>query len=206
MPVSNTTGVITTRYTSDTNIGNFTGNVTFGQFVNVSALVFDGPASALAGPSGMQTYTPSASSLMSTAYRVYPDLTQSPPIPPIIVQFNSPVKTIRVFPNIDHLGSAYDGYQYTISGCPDATGMNCTLLFDATSVNGTGEPFTLGSFTGTAPNSVNNVVTPGSGPGGVVGYVADFSFTQAYQYFAFGPSTEAASNLEQELSAVASIP
>ena len=63
----------------------------------------------------------------------------------------------------------------------------------------------MGSFTGTAAGcAVNNVLTPGAGPGGTVGYEADFSFGQAYKYFAFGASTEAinAGNSDQELSGV----
>src|SRR5207247_1418470 len=60
---------------------------------------------------------------------------------------------------------------------------------------------------GTAPTVVNNVLTPGVGPGGTVGYEADFSFAQAYQFYAFGASTVAfaSGNADQELSAVAAM-
>ena len=120
--------------------------------------------------------------------------------------FPSAVSTIVVFPNIDHLGSAFDGYQYAIAGSND--GMNWTMLFDATSVNGSGEPFTLGTSTGTRPLFVNNVVTPGAGPGGTVGYEAFFDFGTAYKFYAFGASTVAFAqgNTDQELSAVATGP
>src|SRR5437762_12173333 len=80
-----------------------------------------------------------------------------------------------------------------------------TKLFDPTSVNaceiscvacGNGEPFTLGSFTGTAPSTVNNVLTPGAGANGTVGYIAQFTLVDPetghptpYQYYAFGAST-----------------
>ncbi len=113
---------------------------------------------------------------------------------------------IVVFPNIDHFGSPYDGYQYQIYGSNNygSEFPTWTPLFDATSVNGAGEPFTLGTFTGTAPSSVNNVLTPGAGPGGTVGYIAQFQFGTAYKYYAFGASTVAfaQTNPDQELSAV----
>ena len=74
-------------------------------------------------------------------------------------------------------------------------------------MTGSGEPFTLGTFTGTAPTTVNNVLTPGAGPGGTVGYEALFDFGTAYKYYAFGASTEAinAGNADQEFSAVGSV-
>ena len=76
--------------------------------------------------------------------------------------FSKAVSGLRVFPSIDHFGSAYDGYQYSIEGGNDGT--TWTPLFDAQTVTGSGEPFTLGTFTRTAPFRVNNVLTPG-GPG-----------------------------------------
>jgi hypothetical protein len=123
----------------------------------------------------------------------------------ILATFSSPVASIRVFPNIDHFGAGFDGYQYTIEGSNNGT--TWTPLFDALTVNGAGEPFTLGNFTGTAPVSVNNVLTPGAGPGGTVGYEADFTFGTAYTLYAFGASTEAisAGNPDQELSAVGAL-
>jgi hypothetical protein len=121
----------------------------------------------------------------------------------ILATFANPISTIAVFPNIDHLGAQYDGYQYTIQGSNNLT--TWTPLFDATSVVGGSEPFTLGTFTGTAPTLVNNVLTPGAGPNGTVGYIADFSFANAYKYYAFGASTVAfqQGNSDQEFSAVA---
>ncbi len=124
---------------------------------------------------------------------------------PIVVSFSSAVSNIRVFANMDHLGSSYDGYQYTISGSND--GNNYTQLFDAKTVNGSGEPFTLGDFTGTAPTKVNNIST-GAFKNGQTGYIADFSFSTAYKYYEFGSSTVAiaSGNADQELSAVAAVP
>ena len=208
---------VNTLYTSDTNLADFTaGILAFAQFDAGSGLVFDGPEPGL-------PYTPTASSLngsptSKTAYRVYPDETN----PPIVVEFPTAVSKIRVFPNIDHPGDAYDGYQYAIYGCTDAAGTNCTLqpLYDPTAVIGSGEgnccaPFTLVSFTGTAPFQVNNVLTDGVnsgiGPGGVLGYEADFQFSTAYQYYKFTASTVAkgnypSPNLDEELSGVGAIP
>jgi hypothetical protein len=123
----------------------------------------------------------------------------------ILATFSKPTSAIRVFPNIDHYGSQYDGYQYTIEGSND--GSTWTPLFDALSVVGGSEPFTLGGFTGTAPVRVNNVLSPGAGPNGWVGYIADFKFGGAYKYYAFGASTVAFAqgNSDQELSAVSAM-
>jgi PEP-CTERM motif len=120
----------------------------------------------------------------------------------ILATFGQAQSSIIVFPNIDHYGSQYDGFQYTIYGSNDGT--TWTELFDATSVVGGAEPFTLGSFTGTAPTWVNNVGTPGNGPAGQVGYIAEFDFRHAFSEFAFGASTVAFAqfNSDQELTAV----
>jgi hypothetical protein len=105
----------------------------------------------------------------------------------------SPLKrsSIMVFPSIDHFGTAYDGYQYSIYGSND--GSTWTALFDAMTVTGASEPSTLGTFTGTAPSIVNNVLAGGCTGGNCVGYEAEFDFSAAYQYYAFGASTEASS-------------
>jgi hypothetical protein len=120
----------------------------------------------------------------------------------LLATFSSAESTVRVFPNIDHLGSGYDGYQYQIWGSNNLTSWD--FLFDADTVSGAGEPFTLDTFTGTAPTRVNNVVLGAGGPGGRVGYIADFSFGTAYKYYAFGASTRAIrdGNTDQELSGV----
>jgi hypothetical protein len=121
----------------------------------------------------------------------------------LLASFSDPESAIRVFPNMDHYGSAYDGYQYTIYGSNDLTSWN--FLFDALTVSGSGEPFTLGTYNGTAPTRVNNVgVNPS---GGAVGYIADFHFANAYRYYAFGASTIAVNsgNTDQELSGVTSL-
>lgn len=161
-----------------------------------------------AGDIGPSTYTPTNATLNS-GFRVYSGgaitgLTTSNNW--ILASFAGPTARIRVFPNMDHLGAQYDGYQYTIAGSNNKT--TWTQLFNVQTVAGSGEPFTLGTFTGTAPYRVNNVITPGSGPAGIVGYIADFNFGAAYQYYAFGASNVAFAqfNSDQELSAVGSIP
>jgi PEP-CTERM motif len=187
-----------TVYTSDSNIGDFTSGVTsYATFSNFTQGDVGSP------------FTPTSSEPATQGLRVYSggSLTGLPANNNwILATFSAPVSQILVFPNIDHFGGAFDGYQYTIEGSNN--GQNWTPLFDALTVNGSGEPFTLGTFTGTAPFRVNNVLTPGNGPGGVVGYEANFSFSQAYQYYAFGASTVAVNsgNADQELSAVAAVP
>ena len=185
-------------YTSDPNIGDFTSLVSsYATFSNF----FGGDVGS--------PFTPTSAELASNGYRVYDGgaLTGLPGGNNwILATFSSAVANILVFPNIDHFGDAYDGYQYLIEGSNDGT--TWTPLFDALTVTGSGEPFTLGTFTGTAPVSVNNVLTPGAGPGGTVGYEAQFDFSTAYKYYAFGASTEAVNsgNADQELSAVGSLP
>ena len=180
-----------TIYTNNANVSSFTSNVVFGTFIQDQS-----------GDVGTTPpYTPTATTVAAGLRVIGNDNS-----PRIVVEFATPVSTIVVFPNIDHFGSAYDGYQYTIFGSAD--NVTYTPLFDATTVTGSGEPFTLGSFTGTAPYLVNNVLTPGAGPGGTVGYEAYFSFSQAYKYYEFGASTVAinSGNSDQELSAVAAVP
>ena len=182
-----------TTYTSDGTLSDFTGVSNYATLSNYSS--GDTPA----------PYTPTAASI-ATGLRVYGggSLTGlSTGNNWILATFSAPVASIRVFPNIDHFGLSYDGYQYTIEGSNNGT--TWTPLFDALAVSGSSEPFTLGAFTGTAPTTVNNVLTPGAGPGGTVGYIADFSFAGSYKYYAFGASTEAfnSGNTDQELSGVA---
>jgi PEP-CTERM motif len=187
-----------TVYTSDTNIADFTAGVssyaTLSNFSN--------------GDAGSSPFTPTSTELATNGFRVYTggSITGlSNTNNWILASFSSPVSSILVFPNIDHLGSAYDGYQYSIEGSND--GVNWVPLFDALTVTGSGEPFTLGTFSGTAPSTVNNVVTGACGQG-CVGYEAEFDFGAAYQFYAFGASTEAinAGNADQELSAVGTTP
>jgi hypothetical protein len=186
-------GAQATSYTQDSNLSHFTTNVTFGTFTQQYPW---GGAVDVPVP-----YTPTAASLNGGLRLVGDNLDTA-----IVVQFANPVSNIIVFPNIDHYGSAYDGYQYTVSGSND--GNTYTPLFDALTVNGSGEPFTLGTFTGTAPYRVNNVLTPGVGPGGTVGYEAFFSFSESYKYYEFGSSTMSinSGNEDQELSAVGITP
>jgi hypothetical protein len=81
-------------------------------------------------------------------------------------------------------------------------------VFDALTVTGAGEPFTLGTFMGTAPTTVNNVLTPGAGPNGTVGYEEDFTLSAAFMFYAFGASTVAinSGNADQEFSGIAALP
>jgi hypothetical protein len=127
------------------------------------------------------------------------------------VQFSSPVADIVVFPNIDHVGKYWDGYQYQIWGGvldpvdPNQIDFN-TLLFDPITVNGASvtescspqadQHFTLATWAGTGPSLVNNALTLGNepaiplcpggrGPGGYVGYEAYFSFDMPYEFYGF---------------------
>lgn len=193
-------------YTSDANIADFTALVpSYATFSNYSANQGCTPT----------TFTPTSAELATTGCRVYDGTFTNEGLPAnnwIIASFSTPVSTIVVFPSIDHFGSAYDGYQYQIYGSNDMS--TWTALFNATAVSTGGEPFTLVSFTGTAPTTVNNVLTPQSTglPAGcsgtatpcAVGYIAQFTFSTPYLYYAFGASTVAIAqgNADQELSAV----
>jgi hypothetical protein len=190
-----TTGAQATTYTSDGTLGDF-------YVANYATL-----SNFSAGDTG-SPYTPTNSTI-NAGDRVYGggSITGlSPTNNWILATFSSAQSNIRVFPNIDHFGAQYDGFQYHIEGSNNGT--TWTDLFNATSVIGGSEPFTLGTFTGTAPTNVNNVGTPGAGPGGTVGYIADFNFGTAFKYYAFGASTVAIAqgNADQELSAVGAIP
>lgn len=188
-------------YTADTHIGDFTSRVSsYATFSNFT--VSDGPVTS--------PFTPTSAELASNGFHVVSGGSLSG-LPQnnnwILATFSSPVFTILVFPNIDHRSSSFDGYQYSIYGSND--GLTWTALFDALSViNSAGPAFTLGAFTGTAPTSVNNVVTGGCTPDGdCVGYEAQFTFPKAYRFYAFGASTEAinAGNSGQELSGVGAV-
>lgn len=175
-------------YTSDTNLADFT-TAEYGTFTNRASLFGDLPGS-----------TPTNATI-SAGNRVYGDNLA----PPILVAFLQPTASIRVFANIDHFGQAYDGFQYTILGSND--GKSYAPLFDALTVTGSGEPFTLGTFTGTAPINVNNVLIGSGGGEGRTGYIADFTFSTAYQFYEFGASTVAIrmGNQDQEMSAVGNL-
>jgi hypothetical protein len=206
-----------TVYTSDPNITDFTSQVTtFATFANFSS-------SQCAVEVALQN-PPTASELATYGCRVYGGtFTAGDALPAnnwILATFPTAVSSIIVFPNIDHFGSAYDGYQYQIEGSNDLE--NWTPLFNPTAVTGSGEiganePFTLSEFTGTRPTVVNNVLTPqsiglpsgctGTATPCAVGYIATFNFPAAYQYYVFGASTVAngnnpSPNPDQELSAV----
>jgi len=183
-----------TTYSSDTNLADFaSASSNFATISNASAVDggFNSDYATLA--SALRVYDGGSLSGLSAANNW------------ILATFDTAQSSIRVFPNIDHLGSQYDGYQYTIEGSNDLS--NWTFLFDALTVSGSNEPFTLGTFSGTAPTNVNNVVLGANGPGGPVGYIADFTFGNAYRYYAFGASTVAIAqgNADQELSGVISL-
>jgi len=199
-------------YINDSTLSNFTGPITsYATLSNFS------------GGDVSTPYTPTAATVAS-GLRIYGGNLTGTGLSAsnnwIEATFLTPVSTIIVFPSMDHLGSAYDGYQYSIAGSTD--GVNWTMLFDPQTVNGTAEPFTLGTYTGTEPLIVNNVSTcplastygacsgyigtTGNGPNGSVGYEAFFDFGTAYKYYAFGSSTAAQGNTDQELSAVGTGP
>jgi hypothetical protein len=103
----------------------------------------------------------------------------------LLATFATATDAVRIYPNSDQFGSPTDGYQYTIEGSNNLT--SWTALYDTTGVTGSGEPYTIGSHTGTAPTSVNNVRT--STKNHHVAYIADFTFGTAYKYYALGAST-----------------
>jgi hypothetical protein len=185
-----------TVYTSDNNLADFTGSnyATFSDFT----------AGDVSSP-----FTPTTAGLLAVGNRVYSGTLTGTNLAPsnnyILASFSSAVSRIEIIPNIDHFGSQYDGYQYTIFGSNDGSTWN--FLYDTISVAGVGEPFTIGTSSGTAPYLVNNVLTPSAfNPSGTPGYEAffDFSGTGAFRYYALGASTVAFAqgNSDQEFSAV----
>jgi hypothetical protein len=183
-----------TVYTSDPNLGDFL----HGSYATFSDFCC-GDASS--------PYTPTTPGLLAVGKRVYGGSASGPGLPTgggnnfFLATFKSPTSSVEVIPNMDHLGASYDGYQYSIWGW---NGSSYVSLYDTLTVAGAGEPFTIGSSTGTAPWRVNNVVTPSAiNPGGSPGYEAFFKFGSAYSTYAIGVSSFAiTSNNDQELSAV----
>ena len=191
-----------TIYSQDPTLSDFTNTITeYGTFTS----------GLLNGPSGNQTlsnsstYQPSTSTLLASGYPRVIGYGNSP----INVSFSAATSNIVVFDNIDHLGYAWDVFQYKILGSND--GVNYSALFDPISVNEPNQPntnasFTLNTFTGTAPTLLNNTLTPGQGGyQGNVGYEEYFTFGGSYQYFQFLPSTLTTApggENELELSAV----
>jgi hypothetical protein len=223
-------------YLSDTDVTNFTGPITS------YAMLSNFSGGDVCSPACPATF-PSTSDTVKSGLRVFGggSITGLPTSNNwILATFSNPVSTIVVFPNMDHF-PCWDGYQYAIQGSNDLT--TWTLLFDPVTVpaieTGSDDHYTngcklgtaVGSFSGTAPLFVNNVVIPcssllvngacpdsprlpGSGPSGSVGYEAFFDFGKAYKYYAFGASTVASTiaadnnpaNTDQELSAVGTGP
>ena len=185
-------------YTQDGDLASFTATVQdYATFTNGNM----NPAMSL-------PYTPTTAILSAPDY---PRIIGASAVP-VVAQFDAPVSQILVFNNVDHVGYAWDAYQYKIYGSND--GSSYSLLFDPQSVNepdngsSIATPFTLATWTGTAPTLVNNTLTPGLGSWvGTIGYEAYFDFgSSAYSYFEFLPSSLAVTvnqENELELSAVA---
>jgi hypothetical protein len=182
----------------------YTSNGNIADFLNGSFATFsDFTSGDVSSP-----FTPTKSGVEAVGNRVYGGTATGAGLPTtpgenfILATFSSPTSHIEIIPNIDHPEPAYDGYQYSIYGWDGST---FVPLYDTLTVAGASPPFTIGSFTGTAPSLVNNVETPSaSNPNGAPGYEAFFTFGSAYSVYALGPSTEAFSsgNTDQEFSAV----
>lgn len=201
-------------YSQDTVLSDLTNGIT-----NYATFVYYGSADSGTGVSGNTPYTPTGNELLSQAYRFTGDLgTSAVPDRSVVVQFSSPVAQIVVFPNIDHVGQYWDGYQFQIwGGVPDTSNPNQidfnTLLFDPLTVIGSSVPdtcslssdqhFTLGTWSGTAPTLINNTLTLGNEPAftcagspvlgrgasGYIGYEEYFTFSSAYQFYGFRTSS-----------------
>ena len=187
-----------TVYTTDSNINDF-----ISPGMQIATFTQYGSAQFGYGDVGAPNYTPTVTDIQN-GLRVIGDGNTKM----IIAAFSGPVSSIRVFNNEDHLGAAYDGYQYTVYGSNNLSGP-AVLLYNPTAVSGSGEPFFLAGNAGTTdPTRVNVVQTPGAGPNGVVDYITDFTFSQSYKYYLFGASDVAvlSGNDDQELTAVAAIP
>jgi hypothetical protein len=177
-----------TVYALDPNLSDFTATVSsYGTFI-------EGQQSYLGNLSGSTTYTPTNAVLLGLNYARVVGGAFAGNIP-VVVQFGvlNPTSTIVVFDNIDHLGRAWDVFQYHIWGSNDDFAY--VDLFDPISVHESDQPgvnaaFTLNQYTGTAPTLLNNTVTAGQGSTvGNIGYEEYFSFSSAYAYYKFLPST-----------------
>jgi hypothetical protein len=104
-------------YTNDPNLGDFTAKVSsYATLSNFSCT----PATDASCPTApfMPTAEVYSGTLTGTGLALNNNW--------ILATFQQPVSSIMVFPNIDHYGFAYDGYQYTIAGSNDL--MNWTML------------------------------------------------------------------------------
>lgn len=212
----------TTNYTNSTTLSTFTDTVGPG-----------GYATFVAGSNVSLPYTPTTPILAGSLSPPRVIAQGSPcssivPFVGVIAEFPNPLSQILVFPSLDHVfnhsgngnGSFdWDAYQYAIWGLTvDSTNTvtNQTLLFDPISVFEANDPtgltdphYTLQTWYGTAPTSVNNWLTPGPGSGnGVLGYEEyfDFGASNAFQFYGFAMSTLTSAignEHESELSAVA---
>ncbi len=164
-----------TVYSQDSNLADFTSTIsTYGTFIQ--------------DLSGTISYTPTNAILLAADYPRKVGTT----FRSVDVQFGTATDHIVVFDNIDHLGYAWDVFQYEILGSND--GSSFTSLFNPHSVNEADQPnvnaaFTLNQFTGTAPTLLNNSLTPGLGSSvGNIGYEEYFQFSTSYSYYRFTPS------------------
>ena len=82
-------------FTHDPNLSGFTSNISFGTFIQ---------ATFRDAGTGPLPYTPTLAQV-NAGLRVYGNDT----VDPVIVEFSNAVNFIRVFPNIDHFGSSYEG-------------------------------------------------------------------------------------------------
>jgi hypothetical protein len=177
-------------YTQDTNVHDFTSTVqTYGTFI-----------SGINSP-----YTPTSADIESGS----PTVVYSHD--PLVVDFGpgAQVSKVLIFNIIDHVGYAWDAFQpYRIYGSTD--NVNFTQLSDALTASpadhgGVDQHFQLTSWTGIAPNFINNAVSSNR-----VGYETyfDFSSVGAFRYYEFQYSTLTQNNVgegewEEELAGVA---
>lgn len=195
-------------YSQDTNLADFTSTIThYGTFTTG---IYDdaSPGSCALGASytcASASYTPTTALLAGDAPRV---IGNNSTIGNVVVDLGAgnASASIVVFDNIDHVGNAWDVFQYQIWGSND--GSTWTSIFNpisASLVPSTTNQFTLTSYTGTAPTLLNNTLTPGTGSTvGILGYEEYFTFNDPYQYYAFNSSnldTQTGEG-ETELSAV----
>ncbi len=182
----------TVIYSQDPTLSDFTATVapgSYGTFTSGSSLNGPGGLNVAIDPS--HPYTPTTAGLSAAGYdRVIGNVPH-----PIDVSFSSATADILVFDNVDHLGYAWDVFQYAIYGSATGLAGSYSLLFDPKTVNEANNPnvnvaFTLNTWDGTAPTLLNDTVTPGLGSSvGSIGYEEYFHFASSYQYFQFTPST-----------------
>ncbi len=147
-------------YSQDPNLAHFTATVDIYGTFTAGVLSSGGGA----GIPSSNPYTPTSAILQAAGYAREIG-TNSGPTVNVDVDLGVAKASIIVFDNIDHVGNAWDVFQYQIFGSVDGSSYN--LLFNpltASLVPSTTDQFTLDTYTGTAPTLVNNTLTPGLGP------------------------------------------